>query len=129
MNFDRKIAALSGEVNALNAKLDAFMSAYKAAEDFTRKFLAVCLEYGIDLVSIGTKTDRIPESVSFPFGVESSVFAEKREGDWPAIWRVAEKSGVYGGCGNHNQAQLNQTGQAMLINGVYEYKDGQWYRT
>lgn len=122
MNFDRKIEALSNEVAAL-------VLAYQAAEDFTRKFLDVCTEYGVDLVSIGERTDRIPESVSFPFGAEGSVFAEKRDGNLPAIWRVAEKSGVYGGCGNHNQAQLNRTGQAMLINGVYEYKDGQWYRT
>ena len=125
MNWECKFTDLQGEIKHLEAKADALAKAYAEAEDFTVRFLKCCSKHHIKLVSIGTKTDLIEGSKSFPFGCNGSVFADGRGRDrWPAIWSVVEEMGISGGAGNSGQHKVNC--DAKLIDGVYEFKDKKW---
>lgn len=125
MNWGYRFTDLQGEIKRLEAKADALAKAYAEAEDFTVRFLKCCRKHHIKLVSIGTKTDLIEGSKSFPFGCGGSVFADERERDgYPAIWRVVQEMGISGGAGNRGQHQVNCS--AELVDGVYELKDKKW---
>ena len=122
MDFDYRFKHLLGEAEKL-------CKAYEEARDFTQNFLDCCENNGIDLVSIGVATDKIQGSKRFAFGAQGSAFAEKRdESGWPAIWQAATDAGVHGGCGNSSQVQLDPIAAQMLIDGVYQLKDGAWKR-
>lgn len=128
MNFKLKIDEFYTKQDALLNELKSLESAYLEAEDFTNKFLDECEKRGIELVSIQTRTDLIPASMSFPFGTSHSVFAPGKYDGWPAIWRVVEALGISGGCGNTDQMQISRAAQSLLIDGVYTYKSGAWRR-
>lgn len=112
--------------NTLQNQVDELVKAYAEARNFTESFLACCKKHGVEIVSIQKETEYVPSSVGFTFGARGNVFAEERENGWPAIWSVAQETDTYGGCGNGGQAQLNRLGQVMLVDGVYELKDGTW---
>ena len=99
---------------------------FKEAKENTQKFLKECQNVGIQLVSIGTKTDKIESAKEWrSWNHSNSIFADEEYGDWPAIWKVADmENGKYnGGCGNSGQHQFNCS---RFIEGVYEFKDGKW---
>ena len=122
MDFDYRFKHLFNEAEKL-------CKAYEEARDFTQNFLDCCKNNGIDLVAIGVLTDKIPESVRFPFGAQRNALANKRdESGLPAIWQAARDAGVHGGCGNSSQVQLDPLATEMLIDGVYELQDGAWKR-
>lgn len=96
------------------------------AVDETKRFLDICREEGIRIVSIGKQTEKIKAAKDWPFSPNGSVFADKRTKDGePAIWRVAERAGIKRGCGNGGQHQVRE--EAKLIEGVYKFKKGKWY--
>lgn len=97
-------------------------------ENNTNRYLQTCLKHGIKLVSIGVRTPLIAKSISFPFGVSGSVFAEGYdEKGRPIIWAVCDELN-YRGCGNTFQHTYPEF---SLKEGVYEYSgeegDGKWH--
>ena len=125
MEWGYKFAELQKQIECLEAKANSLAEAYAEAEDFTLRFLKCCSKHNIKLVSIGTRTELIESSKTYPFGCSGSVFAEGRSRDgWPIIWGIVEKMGISCGCGNGGQHQVNC--DAKLIDGVYEFKDKKW---
>lgn len=125
MNFEEKIEALTKEIDAIKARQEKLAKAYAKAYASTKDFLEHCAAYGIDLVSIGTYTDRIKACKDYPFECDGSVFADRRENGWPAIWSVVKDLDISIGCGNGGQHQANTT---HLIDGVYECRSGKWQK-
>lgn len=103
-----------------------FVEAYEEARGFTEKFLSCCEKHGIDLVSVGVRTDKIRNCGTFPFGCEGSVFAEGEDGEWPAIWSVVNEMKISSGAGNSNQHQISYKARMELVDGVYKLKNGVW---
>ena len=125
MNWEYKFKDLQEEVKALEQKANALSESYAEAEDFTLRFLKCCSNHNIKLVSIGTRTELIESSKTYPFDCFGSVFADGRSSDgWPTIWGIVEEMGISCGCGNSGQHQVNC--DAKLIDGVYEFKDKKW---
>ena len=116
------------EVDALEQKMKVLKAELKTAQKFTQSFLEECGRQDIKRVSIGKKTDLIESAKSWgssgSFGCSGSIFADERKDGWPAIWRVAELTGVGGGCGNSGQYQVKR--DAPLMEGVYELKGKVW---
>ena len=129
MKFDYKFDEIKEEIEKLKIKADKLAAAYAEAEDFTENFLKKCYEHGVELVSIGIRTNLIKGCQEFPFSCDNSVFAEKRDiTGIPAIWFVVEELNISGGAGNDCQHQINQFAQSKLIDGIYEFKDKKWYK-
>ena len=126
-SLKKEIGALKKEIGALAETADRIAAAYAVAEDFTRTFLAECKKQGIDVVSIGKKTKLIRETMTFPFSLDGSVFADKETDGWPTIWKVCDAFNIRG-CGNHNQHFIDDKHRALLVDGVYILKNGVWYR-
>ena len=125
MNWEYKFKDLQEEVMELQEKANSLAEAYAEAEDFTLRFLKCCSKHKIKLVSIGTRTELIESSKTYPFGCSGSVFAEGRSRDGcPTIWGIVEEMGISCGCGNSGQHQVSC--DAKLIDGVYEFKDKKW---
>ena len=125
MEFGYKFDELQKQIECLKAKANSLAEAYAEAEDFTLQFLKCCRKHHIKLVSIGTRTELIESSKTYPFGCEGSVFADDRSRDgWPTIWGIVEEMGISCGCGNGGQHQVNC--DAKLVDGVYEFKDKKW---
>ena len=125
MEWGYKFAELQKQIECLEAKANSLAEAYAEAEDFTLRFLKCCSKHNIKLVSIGTRTELIESSKTYPFGCSGSVFAEGRSRDGcPTIWAIVEEMGISGGAGNTGQHQV--TCDAKLIDGVYEFKDKKW---
>ena len=125
MEWGYKFTELQKQIECLEAKANSLVEAYAEAEDFTLRFLKCCSKHHIKLVSIGTRTELIESSKTYPFGCGGSVFAEGRSRDgWPTIWGIVEEMGISCGCGNGGQHQVNC--DAKLIDGVYEFKDKKW---
>ena len=127
MRWDYRFTEIQEEVKRVSAKADALAEAYAEAEDFTLRFLKQCSKHKVKLVSIGTRTDLIESSKTFPFGCSGSVFAEGRDSfDWPVIWRIVEELGISGGAGNSGQHQVNC--DAKLVDGVYKFENKTWHK-
>lgn len=125
MNWEYKFKDLQEEVRELEKKANSLAEAYAEAEDFTLQFLKCCSKHHIKLVSIGTRTELIESSKTYPFGCSGSVFADGRSRDgWPTIWGIVEEMGISCGCGNSGQHQVSC--DAKLIDGVYEFKNKKW---
>lgn len=125
MNWEYKFKDLQEEVKALEQKANALSEPYAEAEDFTLRFLECCRKHNIKLVSIGTRTELIESSKTYPFGCCGSVFADGRSRDGlPTIWGIVNEMGISGGCGNSGQHQVSC--DAKLIDGVYEFKNKKW---
>jgi hypothetical protein len=90
-------------------------------------FLDACLEYGIKRVAICVADKRIPRSLDFPFGPQSSAFTleSARFNGWPSVWQAAEVAGVYDGCGNTAQAQVKPD---LLDHGYWQYSKRMGWR-
>ena len=128
-DFEHRIKELETKLNGMRQQFDNIVMAYADARDFTQNFLKCCSKHHVNVVAIQAKTDLIEESVSFPFGVSGSVFANGNDKEgWPVIWRICGEAGVSGACGNHNQNSLNEIGKAKLIDGVYKFENGKWMR-
>ena len=126
MDFYGRMRTLETRILTLHHQWEQLYRAYGDAHDFTMTFLEACQKNGISIVSIQTKTDLIPETKTFPFGVRGSVFSDDVSvGGWPAIWLAVRDAGLQDGCGNGNQMQTNCS---KLVDGVYELKDGKWRR-
>ena len=125
MEWGYKFTELQKQIECLEAKANSLAEAYAEAEDFTLQFLKCCSKHHIKLVSIGKRTELIESSKTYPFGCSGSVFADgiSRDG-WPTIWGIVEEMGIFCGCGNSGQHQVNC--DAKLIDGVYEFKDKKW---
>lgn len=127
MDFKNEFETLKRKQQYLDAELKKLEADVKAATAFTMAFLKKCGKHKLTRVAINVADKSVPESVSFPFGPQGSVFAQGQTKDgWPAIWRATEEAGISGGCGNHNQHSITHEAQAKLIDGVYELKDGKW---
>lgn len=127
MNFKYKLDNIEEEIKKSINELKSVRAELKECVAFTGKFLAVCKELGIKKVAVGVSHPSVKSSNDFGFGPINSAFAggEGKEG-WPKIWKAVELAGVSGGCGNHDQHQLNGIGQAKLIDGCYHLNGGKW---
>lgn len=127
MNWEFKFENLQDEIETLSKKAKDLAQAYAEAEDFTLDFLDCCKKHHIKLVSIGTKTDLIECSRTYPFDPKDSVFSDERDLDrFPAIWSAVRDFGIDGGCGNDGQHQITHAGK--LVDGIYEYKSRKWHK-
>jgi hypothetical protein len=83
----------------------------------------------IPLVGIKMPHPLLPDSESFPWPSES-LFVNgraKREHDFFEgcnAWVLAKRAGVWGGCGNHNQAQIAR--KVELPQGVWQLQADGW---
>lgn len=93
-------------------------------EQKLKPFLADMKKAGYTRVAIRCSTPKIPDSVTFIFGPQSSVFGWPyvNDGHWPAIWEVVKKNGIGCGCGNSHQYQINDN----LPIGYWELVKGKW---
>ena len=123
MNFERKIQSAINAAEEATKKANALMDEYAELKDFTAIFLACCESHGIKTVSINTYTKLIEACKGWSYA-DGSVFADERDGTWPAIWAVCSEMDVGGGCGNSGQHQLKYN--ARLIDGVYRLENGNW---
>ena len=121
-DLSRELTKLKEGVKTLEAEL-------KVYSKYTNEFLKECKKAGISVVSIGRATKRLERTLTYPFNTRGSVFSDnvKSSNGWPAIWTVVNKLGISGGCGNSNQHQVKSS--ALLMEGVYELKDGKWNKT
>ena len=126
MNFDRKLADIDTDIKRLLALTADTKKDLKDCISFTHKFLDICKELGIKKVAIGVSHESIEATKKWGFSCQGSAFAAGEHGGWPAIWKAVELAGVSGGCGNHDQHQLNSLGEAKLVDGCYHLKDGKW---
>jgi hypothetical protein len=98
-------------------------------------FLSKCLEVGLKRVCICVSNPIVPESMTFIFGSEDSVFGLKRKGStthnyngWPAIWAAVSLAGIGAGTGNSNQHQISPGAVYALDRGTYFRKNGKWVK-
>lgn len=125
--FNIKLRDFENELNALKEEQERQEKQYLECIAFTDKFLKCCSKHKIKAVCINTSNEIVKESTTFAFGCYNSVFASgNTTNGTPAIWAVCEELGISGGCGNHDQHQLNRTAMAKLVDGAYQYKDGKW---
>jgi hypothetical protein len=125
MDYESRINELGFEIQNLSRLHAEIKIDFDNAKKLTSKFLSNCKQHGIKKVSIGTRHESIPASMTFPFGVINSVFSVSKNNT--EIWDACRDAGVGGGCGNADQHQLNRIGQSM-IDGVYHLKNGTWRR-
>jgi hypothetical protein len=92
-----------------------------------QELLKVASQLGIQLVGIRMAHPLLKGSESFPWP-SNSLFAN---GTLPnlffkpcAAWELAKRAGVWGGCGNNNQAQIKQ--YAELPAGVWQLQADGW---
>jgi hypothetical protein len=103
----------------------------------TRKLLKYCKKAGITRLALGMDHPSVPYSCKYPWMLRSAVQYPTearydgwgsvgiREHIWPAIWWAVKQAGIYSGCGNNAQAQID-IGQITV--GIYHLnKDtGHW---
>jgi hypothetical protein len=133
MNFGYKFDKLDRQLIAVASEVDILKAEFAKAKKFTGEFLDSCAASGITKVAIGVSHKSIKSSTVHPFGAGGSVFAfqPKKVRDkttWPPTWRVVERMGISGGCGNSDQHQLSADGRDSLIDGVYHLKSGAWMK-
>lgn len=124
MDFECRISRIEGTQKNIQMEIDSLKKEYEDCVDFTEKFLDLCKKKKITRVAIGKKDEELKDCKPWPFGYQGSVFADGRCGSWPAIWSVVEELGISGGCGNCGEHSIN--GNALLIDGIYEYKEDKW---
>lgn len=133
MDFGRKIDGLREEMLVLEKRIGALENDLAEARTFTAEFLACCQKHGIETVAINCKSDLVESTKHWPFDYNGSVFAD-RDRDygggqkWPAIWEVVKEMEISGGAGNNGQHQIGGAKAYMLIDGVYQLKDGCWMK-
>lgn len=129
MNFEISFNEIEKDLEKISERQKKLSDDFEQAKIFTAKFLSACSRRKIKLVSIGEQTDLIKSSKEWSFGHSYSVFSEEndRKG-FPKIWDVVSEMGISGGCGNSNQHQISSEGLSRLINGVYEFSNGKWYK-
>jgi hypothetical protein len=128
MNADKELQYLTSELEQLNYEFGSFKKRYEIAHKFTQKFLNECGKAGYTRISIGKKHPSIPQTTTWPFGYNGSVFAwpeDVREIGWPSIWRIVDRLKINGGCGNSHQHQIDTS---KLLDGVYHLKNGNWIK-
>ena len=125
MNFESRFKNLEADVKSIKKSIADLKVAYEQNIEFTSVFLQCCEKRGICTVSIATPTDLIESCKGWHWGFEGHIFADEREGTWPAIWAVSEDMKISSGCGNSGQHQANC---ARLVDGVYKLQDGKWLR-
>lgn len=125
-DFDSKIENTQSRVREALQELKEIERHLRVAEAKTEELLEIASSVGVELVSIGKKTDLIDSTKHFNYA-SGSIFTptENRHGHWPAAWHIAEKAGVSYGAGNNGQHQAHTSD---LIDGVYECRNGQWSR-
>jgi hypothetical protein len=124
MDFNRRISQLDEAIKSVAAEARSLKKDLEKADKFTAKFLADCSSVGIKKVGI----DQVPQEMreTWPWSGAGSVFGiGARTDGWPAIWGVADRAGIHGGCGNSDQVQADTSN---LISGIYEVKSGKWRR-
>lgn len=96
----------------------------------TYNLLRKCQKYGLKRVCVGVAHPLVPESMTFPWNPDGSVFGidtpkglSKDDDGWPAIWRVVEDLGISWGAGNSNQHQARMDGLQL---GAYLYRNKKW---
>lgn len=133
MNFDAKVKKLRDDMETLKRRIDTLAETLDEAKRFTAKFLDCCQKYDIDTVAINCKSDLVESTRHWPFDYNGSVFAD-RDRDygggqkWPAIWEVVKEMEISGGAGNNGQHQIGGAKACLLIDGVYQLKDGCWIK-
>lgn len=125
MNFEFRFKDIENSIKSLECKLDALQTTYESAKEFTSIFLKCCEKHGIKTVSVNTYTKLLKACEGWGKVFQESVFADDREGSWPAIWAVVEEMKIGRGCGNGGQHQAHCS---KLIDGVYRLKNGNWER-
>lgn len=92
----------------------------------TKEVLKICDDLDVDVISLHCKTNRLSRTLNFPFGVTRSLFCEGEDPNEhrQKAWVIAERCGIYGGCGNGGQAQIEDD---SCVSGVYFKEDGEWY--
>ena len=88
MNFDMRLQNIETKIEYLSGDLKDLKHKYEDARDFTSVYLQCCEKHGISLTSICRKTDLISACKYWPFDFDDNVFADEREGRFPAIWEI-----------------------------------------
>lgn len=116
------------EIKNLQEELDCLKKDFENSKKITTKVLEECKKQGIKIVSIGKATDKIESAKEWSertWGCRGSIFADEKDNHaYPAIWTVASKTGIGGGCGNTGQYQVDR--EANLMEGVWELKGNVW---
>ena len=123
-NFDYRIKQVEESVLKIRSE-------YEEARDFTAILLDKAKSMGIKALGIN-KTSKKTQDSPWSEMHEYGIFAKER-GDvgkgWPLVWRLAEEMEIYAGCGNNQQAQIENDKSAQLVDGIYELKAGIWKKT
>ena len=119
MNPEREIARIQSTLDDLSARVEQ-------AKTFTAQVLAAAERVGATRVGLNTYDDTVYSYGEFAFSSSGSLFCKgSHENGRPLAWKVAEEAGISGGCGNGDQHQVRNA--RMLIDGIYELRDGVWH--
>lgn len=89
-----------------------------------QQLLATASEMGIGLVGIKMKHPLL-KNESFPWPEQSLFVPGDVRDDWGcAVWALAKRAGIWGGCGNHGQAQIARG--VDLPKGVWQLQADGW---
>jgi hypothetical protein len=105
--------------------------------NFTKIFLRICSEY-YECILIGAKDQIIPESMVFPFSLDSGIMGKPKEkylNEYPyPIWDITTKLGIAVGARNRHQCNISLlsldlgTGKDTLVRGIYKQINGIWFK-
>lgn len=126
MNFDSRIERLEGRKEDLERETAVLGVQLDIARRKTAQLLHVAKDNNVTAVSIGKVHPRVGNE-KWGFSGGGSIFTppdERVEGR-PAAWVIAEAIGISHGCGNAGQHQADLS---QLVDGVYECRNGEWYR-
>lgn len=127
--INARIITQKEALEKLNSEYKNCVTEFKKASQFTEKFLKECAKKGITRIAIQEYDNDLKSCKNWPFEYDNNVFTnEAKTSEWPAIWGVLKKFGIDGGCGNSMQHNLNEKGQALLVDGVYQLKAGKWLK-
>lgn len=87
-----------------------------------QELLAMATEMDIRLVGIRMKHPLL-KNESFPWPDSSLFVPDVRLNGWPAVWELAQRTGIWAGVGNHDQAAIKT---ADLRPGVWQLQADGW---
>lgn len=117
MNYDYKLKYMQDQIDQLKDD-------YEKSMQFTNAILKKAEEYGIKNLGINKTSELVQDNpwLSAP----PSLFAKEEDNNgWPVVWKLAQDF-FKGSCGNGQQYQI--PGNALVVDGIYSYKNGKWTR-
>ena len=126
MNFDSQVERLEDRAEAVKRELAILGVQLDTARRNTSRLLESAKGLGVTAVSIGKHHARVGNE-GWKFRTTGSIFTppNERVDGRPAAWVIAEAMGISQGAGNTGQHQADLS---QLVDGVYECRNGEWYR-